>query len=409
MGKIVVRGLGKAYRQYPSRWSRLLEWLDPRGTLRHQQHWVLKDIQFEIEPGHAVGLIGINGAGKSTLLKLITGTLQPTTGSVHAVGTVSALLELGMGFHPDFTGRQNVYMAGQLMGMAPDEVTRLMPEIEAFAEIGDYIDQPVRIYSSGMQVRLAFSIATARRPDILIVDEALSVGDALFQHKSFDRIRSYREQGTTLLLVSHDALSVQSLCDRAILLSQGRIACDGLPEDVMDYYNALLADNGATTLLVDTESGGVTQTISGNRKASIRAIRFEDSTGRSADLLLSGQSARLMIDVDINDAIPELVVGFKIKDRFGNEMYGTNSFYMQQIQTDLKADERLTYAYEMPIDLGPGNYSISVALHGGEIHLNANYEWRDRAHVFKVVNTNIVPHFVGNAYLKPRLEITRQP
>lgn len=407
MGKIVVHGLGKAFKQYPSRWARLAEWIDPRGKTRHQEHWVLKDIQFEIEPGNAVGLIGINGAGKSTLLKLITGTLQPTCGNAHTNGTVAALLELGMGFHPDFTGRQNVYMAGQLMGMAPDEVTRLLPEIQAFAEIGAYIDQPVRIYSSGMQVRLAFSVATARRPDILIVDEALSVGDAHFQHKSFERIRSYREQGTTLLLVSHDALSVQSLCDRAILLSQGRIARDGAPEEVMDYYNALLADNGSATVLIDGEAAGVAQTVSGNRQACIKAIRFEDTAGRPADLLLSGQLARLVIDVDINEPIPELVVGFKIKDRFGNEMYGTNSYYMQQVQTDLKAGETLAYVYEIPVDLGPGNYSISVALHGGEIHLNANYEWRDRAYVFKVVNTDMVPHFVGSAYLKPSLDVHR--
>jgi lipopolysaccharide transport system ATP-binding protein len=407
MGQIVVQSLGKAFRQYPSRWSRLIEWLDPRGKQRHHQHWVLKDIQFQIEAGSAVGLIGINGAGKSTLLKLITGTLQPTLGSARVTGSLSALLELGMGFHPDFTGRQNVYMAGQLMGMTPDEVTQLLPEIEAFAEIGSYIDQPVRIYSSGMQVRLAFSVATARRPDILIVDEALSVGDAHFQHKSFERIRSYRDQGTTLLLVSHDALSVQSLCDRAILLSQGRIVRDGSPEEVMDYYNALLADNSAATVQVTGESEGVAQTSSGNHKATIKSIKFQDANGHSADLLLSGQSACLLIEVEINEPIPELVVGFKIKDRFGNEMYGSNSYYMQQVEFNLPVGKVLIYCYAMSVDLGPGNYSISVALHGGESHLAANYEWRDRAHIFKVVNTDMVPHFVGNTYLKPQLTINK--
>lgn len=406
MGKITVQHLGKAFRQYPSRWSRLIEWLDPRAKLRHHAHWVLKDINFHIESGNSVGLIGINGAGKSTLLKLITGTLQPTTGTVKTTGTVSALLELGMGFHPDFTGRQNAYMAGQLMGIPPEEISRLMPEIEAFAEIGDYIDQPVRIYSSGMQVRLAFSVATARRPDILIVDEALSVGDAHFQHKSFERIRTYREQGTTLLLVSHDAASVQSLCNRAILLNQGQIARDGVPEEVMDFYNALLADTSGATVLVG-ENGGVAQTVSGTRQASIRSIRFEEQDGRQADLLLSGHFARLFIEVQINEPIPELVVGFKIKDRLGNEMYGTNSFYMQQVQKNLQQGETLTYCYDLAVDLGPGNYSISVALHGGEQHLNANYEWRDRAHVFKVVNTDMVPHFVGSAYLKPDLSVKR--
>jgi lipopolysaccharide transport system ATP-binding protein len=155
---------------------------------------------------------------------------------------VAALLELGMGFHPDFTGRQNAHMAGQLIGLTAAEITSLMPEIEAFAEIGDYIDMPVRVYSSGMQMRLAFSIATCKRPDILIVDEALSVGDSYFQHKSFNRIRSFGQQGTTLLIVSHDKSAIQAICSRAILLKDGAVAMQGDPETVMDFYNALIAD-----------------------------------------------------------------------------------------------------------------------------------------------------------------------
>ena len=229
MGTITVSNVGKAYKQYPTRWSRLAEWLDPRNKPRHNLHWVLQDINFTVQPGEAVGIIGVNGAGKSTLLKMITGTTQPTTGSIHMSGRVAALLELGMGFHADFTGRQNAYMAGQLLGYSIEDITRLMPEIEAFAEIGEYIDQPVRVYSSGMQMRLAFSVATASRPDILIVDEALSVGDAYFQHKSFDRIREFNKQGTTLLIVSHDKQAIQSVCDRAILLDAGKLATEGEP------------------------------------------------------------------------------------------------------------------------------------------------------------------------------------
>ena len=184
MGSIRVTQLGKAYKQYSTRWSRLLEWALPFLGERHQKKWVLKDVSFTVEPGEAVGIIGVNGAGKSTLLKMITGTTQPTSGKIEITGRVAALLELGMGFHPEFTGRQNVYMSGQLLGLTVEEIAQLMPDIEAFAEIGDYIDQPVRVYSSGMQVRLAFSVATAIRPDILIVDEALSVGDKYFSQKS---------------------------------------------------------------------------------------------------------------------------------------------------------------------------------------------------------------------------------
>jgi len=190
----------------------------------------------------------MNGAGKSTLLKVITGTIQPTSGQVILSGKVAAMLELGMGFHPEFTGRQNVVMASQLLGLSDSEIKDLMPSIEAFAEIGSYIDEPVRTYSSGMQARLAFSVATAVRPDILIVDEALSVGDTYFQHKSFDRIREFRKQGTTLLIVSHDKQAIQAVCDRAILLKSGRLAMEGRPEEVMDFYNASLADYQGQTI-----------------------------------------------------------------------------------------------------------------------------------------------------------------
>jgi lipopolysaccharide transport system ATP-binding protein len=216
MGIIRVNNLTKAYRQYPHRWARLAEWLLPSKKKRHVQHWVLRDINFEVNAGEAVAIAGLNGAGKSTLLKIITGTTQATSGSVEIKGRVAALLELGMGFHPDFTGRQNIFMAGQLIGHTHDEIAALLPQIEEFAGIGDYIDQPLRIYSSGMQMRLAFSLATARRPDILIVDEALSVGDSFFQHKSFERIRKFRSEGTTLLIVSHDRYAIQAICDRAI-------------------------------------------------------------------------------------------------------------------------------------------------------------------------------------------------
>ena len=241
MGQIRVTDLGKAYKRYPNRWARLREWLTPGSLPRHQAHWVMRGISFTVAPGEAVGIIGNNGAGKSTLLKIITGATQASEGTVETTGRVAALLELGMGFHPDFTGRQNVFMAGQLLGHSVALLHQHFSAIEAFAEIGDYIDQPVRTYSSGMQVRLAFSVATAIRPDILIVDEALSVGDAYFQHKSFARIRQFRDQGTTLLFVSHNPGAVKTLCNRAILLDQGIMARDGAPDDVLDYYNAVIA------------------------------------------------------------------------------------------------------------------------------------------------------------------------
>lgn len=404
MGTITVTNLGKAYKQYPTRWSRLAEWVTPSHRARHTLKWVLQDINFTVSPGEAVGIIGINGAGKSTLLKMITGTTQPTTGSVHITGRVAALLELGMGFHPDFTGRQNAFMAGQLLGYKVEEIARLMPEIEAFAEIGDYIDQPVRVYSSGMQMRLAFSVATAHRPDVLIVDEALSVGDAYFQHKSFDRIREFRKQGTTLLIVSHDKGAIQSICDRAILLSKGRMLLEGRPEAVLDYYNAAVVDDAGSQIVQTVDESGITQTVSGTGKARIVDVLLRDAGGREVQVVGVGTDVVLEVNIEVLSHVDTLVVGFLIKDRLGQEVFGTNSFHHDQIVSNLRDGTHLTYRYHFRADIGPGSYSIAIALHKTESHLSENYEWRDRAKIFKVVNLS-QKYFIGVVWIEPNLEI----
>lgn len=406
MGTISVNNLGKAYKQYGTRWGRLAEWLFPFSGPRHRLKWVLRDINFQVAPGEAVGIIGINGAGKSTLLKLITGTAQPTTGSVTITGRVAALLELGMGFHPDFTGRQNVYMAGQLLGMAIDEIKELMPEIEAFADIGEYIDQPVRVYSSGMQMRLAFSVATARRPDVLIVDEALSVGDAYFQHKSFERIRAFRKLGTTLLIVSHDRTAMQSICDYAILLDGGRLAQQGTPEQVMDYYNALLAERDASTVAQTTTAEGRTQTISGTGEATVTRITLENEAGEPVELSNVGSAVSLHVTVKALASIPRLVLGYMIKDRLGQAMYGTNTHHMQCALENIAAGDIIDYRFRFPLNLGPGSYSVTTALTSDETHLGNNYEWRDLALLFMVVNMNR-REFVGSSWIEPQVEISR--
>lgn len=406
MGTITVSNLGKAYKQYPTRWSRLAEWLTPGHRPRHSLKWVLQGVNFTVQPGEAVGIIGINGAGKSTLLKMITGTTQPTTGEVRMTGRVAALLELGMGFHPDFTGRQNAFMAGQLLGYSVDEIAHLMPEIEAFAEIGDYLDQPVRVYSSGMQVRLAFSVATAIRPDILIIDEALSVGDAYFQHKSFERIREFRKQGTTLLIVSHDKQAIQSICDRAILLNAGRLAMEGEPEAVMDYYNALLADHQNQTVKQETTADGKVQTVSGTGEAVVTDIALLDAKGQRVEMVDVGQPVTLQIQVRTHAPIGRLVLGYGIKDRLGQVIYGTNTDLKKQVLNDVPADSCIRFDIAFPANLGPGTYSVQTALVSTDTHLVNNYEWRDLALLFNVVNIN-KPHFAGVAWLDPNIAITR--
>lgn len=406
MGTITVTGLGKAFKRYPTRWARLAEWLDPRDRPRHQLHWVLRDINFTVQPGEAVGIIGINGAGKSTLLKLITGTSQPTTGNVQMTGRVAALLELGMGFHPDFTGRQNAYMAGQLLGIPSDDITRLMPEIEAFAEIGSYIDQPVRVYSSGMQMRLAFSVATAVRPDILIVDEALSVGDAYFQHKSFERIRKFRKEGSTLLIVSHDKQAIQAICDRAILLHGGIVALEGKPEAVMDYYNALLSERQTQTIQQLPISDGRLQTISGSGEARVTSISLFDTEGTRLETVAVGQAVRLKIEVQVNAPIQRLILGYSIKDRLGQTIYGTNTELKKQPLHGVKNGDCFLYDIAFTANIGPGNYSIQTALVSSDTHLDHNYEWRDIALVFNVINID-KHHFVGCAWIDPTIAITQ--
>ena len=354
--------------------------------------------------GEAVGIIGINGAGKSTLLKLITGTSRPTTGEIEISGRVAALLELGMGFHSDFTGRQNVYMSGQLLGLSSEKITELMPQIEEFAEIGDYIDQPVRVYSSGMQVRLAFSVATAIRPDVLIIDEALSVGDAYFQHKSFERIRKFRQEGTTLLLVSHDKQAIQSICDRAILLNKGQIEMEGEPEAVMDYYNALLADKQNQSIK-QVEHNGKTQTVSGTGEVTISEVHLLDEQGNVTEFVSVGHRVSLQVNVEVKDDIPELVVGYMIKDRLGQPIFGTNTHHLKQTLTSLKKGEKRSFLFSFDARLGVGSYSVAVALHTSSTHLGKNYEWRDLAVVFNVVNTE-QQEFVGVSWLPPELEIS---
>lgn len=398
MGTISVTNLGKAYKQYPTRWSRLAEWVLPADTPRHSLKWVLQDVSFTVSPGEAVGIIGINGAGKSTLLKMITGTTQPTTGSVRMTGRVAALLELGMGFHPDFTGRQNALMAGQLLGYRVEEITRLMQGIEEFAEIGDYIDQPVRVYSSGMQVRLAFSVATAIRPDALIIDEALSVGDAYFQHKSFDRIREFRKQGTTLLIVSHDKTAIQSICDRAILLNAGKLAKEGEPEAVMDYYNALLADQQNQSVQQEVTQDGKVQTISGTGEATITDVALIDAAGKRIETVSVGQSLSLRVIAACHVAIPELVVGFMVKDRLGQPVFGTNTHHLNCRLHQLSEGTSVEFVFDFPANLGPGTYSLALALHADDTHVAKNYHWRDLALVFNVINLDKEP-FVGVVWL----------
>ncbi len=375
---LVVSGLGKAYKRYPGKWSRVAEWVF--GESRHEKTWILRDINFSISPGEAVGIVGINGAGKSTLLKIITGTTQPTTGSVSLQGRVAALLELGMGFHPDFTGRQNTFMAGQLLGYSVEEIASRMPEIEAFADIGDYIDQPVRVYSSGMQVRLAFAVATAARPDVLIVDEALSVGDAAFQRKCFRRIEGYRIAGTTLLFVSHDIETIKKLCDRALFIEAGKLAHYGAAKQVCDEYEKFLFGalrGGKTSAAVPKELGtegakfdpslvASCEMTYGNGKASISNVRIEDAIGNHVNVVQTGGEIFFVFEVRLNsDEIKYPCLNMQVKTADGVVIYGVNTEHLKGNNAIFFQGRHYRISFKLENRLAPGIYFMTCGLKEG--------------------------------------------
>ena len=400
-----VQNICKTYLDYESNFKRFASWFSKNKEEKNVKT-VLKDVSFDVGAGEVVGLIGQNGAGKSTLLKIISRTLKPSSGRVTSSAKISSILELGMGFHGDLTGRQNAYQSCSLMGYSKEQIDEIITYIEDFAEIGEYFDYPVRIYSSGMQMRLAFSVVTANRPDILIIDEALSVGDVYFQHKSFDKIKEFKSLGTTLIIVSHDSGAIKSICDRVILLEKGQILKDGEPEAVLDYYNALISKKQDVQISQVALENGKTATISGNKKACIKNVEILDAAGKKIQNLEVGKKIKLKVTVQANENLPSLVLGYQIKNRFSQVVYGTNTYHLKQALKNLKKGEEYDFGFEFDANLGVGSFSVTIALHDSDNHLQNNYEWRDNAIIFNVVNFS-KPDFVGLAYLEPSLEIKR--
>jgi lipopolysaccharide transport system ATP-binding protein len=400
MIRIAVTSVAKKYKIYPHRWGRLLEWASGDRYIAHRPEWALRDITFEIRDGECVGIIGMNGAGKSTLLKILAGTTQPTEGSLRVTGSVAAVLELGLGMHPEFTGRQNAILACQLMGMERAAIDQCLPSIQSFSELGDFLERPVRTYSTGMQVRLAFSAATALRPDVLIVDEALAVGDLYFQHKCIHRIRTFKEQGTTLLFVTHDAAALKALCERAILLDKGTLLRDGPVESVFNYYHALIAQKEKDTDIVQSEA----VTRSGSREAEIVSIELTGAAGTPQRLFRVGETATLVYRIKINSAMPTPTVGFLIRDRLGADVFGTNTYHLGVPSQACTPNDYLAATFEIELNVGCGTYSISVNLHRGPVHLAGNYDWWDQALVFEVVSDGRAS-FIGAAALPTRVAL----
>jgi len=406
---ITLRDVSKKFRLYRRPSDRLLEWmhLGPR----HQEFFALRDVSLHIPKGRTVGIVGQNGAGKSTLLKLITGTLLPSTGSIEINGRVAALLELGTGFHPEFTGRQNIYMNGQLLGLTQGELRSLEPEIIDFSELGPFIDQPIRTYSSGMILRLGFAIAAAMNPELLIVDEALSVGDARFSQKCIRRIREFRDAGTTILFVSHDPGAVTTLCDEAILLERGEVVGRSTPKEILEEYKALLAARGAGNVAMKITRRSASSELDAPRRhgtfqAIITKLEVCNARGVPADVFHPEDEMLLRARIDFLAGVTSPTVGFLIKDRLGMEIFGTNTLLSGVKLESFRAGEFVELDVRLPLALGYGDYSVTVAIHEDETHLEACYEWTDNAAIFRVRAPGKLSWY-GVARLQPAFETRR--
>ncbi|WP_250123000.1 ABC transporter ATP-binding protein [Chroococcidiopsis sp. CCMEE 29] len=444
---ISLKHVSKVYKRYARPVDRLKEILLP-GKSRADEFWALRDISLEVPRGQTIGILGQNGSGKSTLLQIIAGTLTPTTGEVKVNGRLSALLELGSGFNPEFTGKQNVFFNGRMLGLSQEEIENKFDEIAAFADIGDFLDQPVKTYSSGMYVRLAFSVAINVNPDILIVDEALAVGDARFQQRCMTRINQLRNEGVSILFVSHDADAVKRLCDQAVVLEKGKIVNQGLALQMVNWYLALITvdfnleklreieesskkrdellplqangnDLEAINALNLNERSSKSQLNSftkqmavsdkksdfeklnvnnnyaslpefkyfrhGDGNARIKNIILKNSQGQEVDYVYLGEEVKVYVEVEFLSNQHEYLIGILVRDRLGTDIVGINT-YQERLQLPKVAKgEKFFYCFSFPIHIKPGAYSISPSVAYDQYSLKW-LDWIDNALVFRVID-----------------------
>lgn len=408
MSEIAIRAekISKSYRIYRNSADRLKELITFGQRSFHEEFRALNDISLTIRKGERLGIIGVNGSGKSTLLQIIAGVLQPSSGIIERTGTVASLLELGAGFNPEFTGRSNVYMNGAIMGYSQKEMERRMPEIEAFAEIGEFIDQPVKTYSSGMYVRLAFAAAIHVDPDILIVDEALAVGDAKFQAKCYQRIKSLMNRGLTLLFVSHDTHVVRELCTQAIVLSHGHVVEQGDTVKATDYYHTSLMFDSKDVDEHRVELDSNTVFYSLNFKSDIAAIlgySFDCTSTRDMNQSMTplpksnqvedysvnvGERVRLTVFYTIHAALEEpVVVEFILKNTRDSDLIGTSTYFQE---TPVPYSQHTTHSvsFDFDVNLRPGKYTLTASLHKGASNYEGSYHLVERFAVLTVVQAS---------------------
>ena len=429
---ISVKNVSKCFEMYEKPVHRLYQTLCAGKKKFYKEFWALKDINFEVRKGECVGIIGRNGAGKSTLLQIITGTLAPTTGEVKVSGRVAALLELGSGFNPEFTGRENVYLNGSILGLSKEEIDARYDDILAFADIGEFIDQPVKTYSSGMMVRLAFAVIAHVDADVLIVDEALSVGDAFFQQKCMRFMRKFMEEHT-VLFVSHDTAALTNFCQQSVLLSNGVIELIGSTKDVIGQYLKDLyaanqdvdavwerqGDNGLSrgkeeltdyrdqrlnvinnsTLRNDIRIFEFNPEASSFGRGSmlIKAVEFRDVYGSPLSWVVGGELVRLHVECEVKASVISPIVGFFIRDRLGQEIFGDNTcltYKDRPLQAEAKDRVVAEFEFRMPF-LMAGDYSVCVAVAEGTQDNHVQHQWMNEALIFKSTSSYVGRGLVG--------------
>lgn len=400
---ISVNHISKVYRLYDNPMDRLKESLGFSKKKKYKEHYALNDVSFDIKKGEAVGIIGTNGSGKSTILKIITGVLNPTAGTITVDGRISALLELGAGFNMEYTGLENVYLNGTMLGFSKEEIDARLQDILSFADIGEFIHQPVKTYSSGMFVRLAFAVAINIDPEILIVDEALSVGDIFFQSKCFRKFEEFKEKGKTILLVSHDLSSISKYCDKVILLNKGNKVSEGSPKVVVDEYKKILADKSENISETDESSINETgiytpeQPVSkqqddkffikknwnkpfplnpefieyGTGKAEIIDFSIVDCNGNVTNLIEKDTEFEIIMKMRFHDTVGEPIFAYTIKDIRGTDLTGTNTMYENVPVREMHKGDEQEAIFKQKMTLQGGEYMLSLGCTG---YCNGDFE-----------------------------------
>ncbi len=408
---------GKRYKAYGSPWQRVRAVVQPGFRPEVREFVALEGVSLSVPRGSALGVVGPNGAGKSTLLKILAGIVLPSEGEVQLDGTVASIIELGAGFHPDFTGRQNALLNAEILGFSAQQAEAAYADVAAFCELGRYLDMPVKTYSSGMFVRLAFAVAISARPDILLVDEALAVGDAVFAHRCLDRIRRMRDAGVTIVFVTHDMNMITGVCDRAIYLDRGRLVGDGPPAEIVHSYllnvaerlTSSSADRGVQTTFHEVGApetgpgGGPAEKRFGSFHARITRVAVEDAAGRARERFVAGDTARFRMAVRFDTAVQNPVFGLMLKNRFGVEVFGTNTHLRSQDPGGFTAGEAAEVVFTAPLHLGSGTYTASFAVHTAAGHF---YDYRVDARVFEI---SAVQDAIGMVRLPTELEVRRLP